>query len=218
MIDGLTQFPGPAALVPLLGAAAILIAGTGARTTPVTRLLSWRPLVVAGSYAYPFYLWHWPVLVLTIALFGLDDVGWFAGSAVLVVSAALAWLTQLLLRRRAPIARRAIELRPGRSFSITAVVGGLAVTTVLLGSLSWIGYVAYQRNSVDTAGSLDPLIYPGARSLIDPIAWPVLDGTPPAPAPLIAQLDWPTAGHDDCWTGFEDDFQIGRASCRERVF
>lgn len=206
LLEGLTQFPGPAALVPLLGAAAILVAGTGVRATAVTRLLSWRPLVVAGSYAYPFYLWHWSVLVLTIAVFGLEDVGWIAGSAVLLVSAALAWMTQELLRRRAPVARRAMDQRPRRSFSLTSVVGGLAVTTVLLGSLSWIGYVAYQRNSVDTAGSLDPQTYPGARSLIDPVSWPVPDDVSPAPSPLVAQLDWPTAGHDECFTGFEDAF------------
>jgi len=204
LLDGLAQFPGPVALVPLLGAAAILVAGTGAGVTPVTRLLAWRPLVVAGGYAYPFYLWHWPVLLLTIAVFGLDDVSWSTGAAVLLVSSVLAWATQELLRRRTAVARRAVDRGPKVSFSRISVVGGLAVTTVFVGSLSWIGYVALQHRLVDTAGSLDPQTFPGARSLIDPVAWPVPDGVSPEPSPLVAQLDWPTAGQDECYTGFED--------------
>ena len=205
LIDGLTLFPGPAALIPLLGAAAVLVAGAGERPTLVTRFLSWRPLVAAGGYAYPFYLWHWPVLVVAIALLKVDHVSWATGTAVLLVSGGLAWLTQELLSRRAPIARRAIAPHPSRRLSLTGIVGGVAVTTVLLGSLSWTGYVAYQRNAVDTAGSLDPWKYPGARSLIDPSAWPVMAGVDTQPSPLIAQLDWPTAGHDECWTGSEDE-------------
>ncbi|EJL30667.1 putative acyltransferase [Caulobacter sp. AP07] len=57
-------FPGPAALIPCVGAALILSAGEGG-TTLAGRLLSWRPVVFVGLVSYSLYLWHWPVIVFT---------------------------------------------------------------------------------------------------------------------------------------------------------
>jgi peptidoglycan/LPS O-acetylase OafA/YrhL len=57
-------FPGLAALLPCLGAALVIHAGTGTGPqTPVSRLLSLRPVVFVGLISYSLYLWHWPVLV-----------------------------------------------------------------------------------------------------------------------------------------------------------
>ncbi|MSP95310.1 MAG: acyltransferase [Alphaproteobacteria bacterium] len=58
-------FPGPAALVPCIGAALIIYAGSvGAGGTLVARALSMRPIVSVGLISYSLYLWHWPVLIL----------------------------------------------------------------------------------------------------------------------------------------------------------
>ncbi len=64
--DGSTAFPGVAALVPVLGAAFLLVAGSGAaaQRSTLVRLLSWRPLTLMGAWSYSLYLWHWPVLQL----------------------------------------------------------------------------------------------------------------------------------------------------------
>lgn len=59
-----TPFPGWIALLPTLGAAALLAAGATAIRNPVTRLLSVRPLVYVGQLSYGWYLWHWPLLAL----------------------------------------------------------------------------------------------------------------------------------------------------------
>jgi peptidoglycan/LPS O-acetylase OafA/YrhL len=62
-----TPFPGYAALLPTLGAAAVIAAGT-ARTPArwsVARVVSIGPLRYIGDRSYSFYLWHWPVLVIT---------------------------------------------------------------------------------------------------------------------------------------------------------
>ncbi len=56
-----TRFPGLAALPPCLGAA-LIIASSAGRPSPVGRLLAWRPLVFIGLVSYPLYLWHWPLL------------------------------------------------------------------------------------------------------------------------------------------------------------
>ena len=57
-----TPFPGPMALLPVLGAAAIIAAGA-AGPTAVGRVLSLRPLVFIGRVSFSLYLWHWPLIV-----------------------------------------------------------------------------------------------------------------------------------------------------------
>lgn len=59
-----TPFPGAAALVPCLGAAA-LIHSNSAHSTVVGRILAHRSLVFIGIISYSMYIWHWPVIVLT---------------------------------------------------------------------------------------------------------------------------------------------------------
>jgi peptidoglycan/LPS O-acetylase OafA/YrhL len=54
-----TPFPGFAALLPCLGAAALLYAGG---KTAIGRLLSTRPFLFVGLISYSLYLWHWPLL------------------------------------------------------------------------------------------------------------------------------------------------------------
>jgi len=68
-------FPGMAALLPCLGAAAIIYAGAAVQPDQigwVNKLLKTRGLVFVGLISYSLYLWHWPVLVLT------RSVGWHA--------------------------------------------------------------------------------------------------------------------------------------------
>jgi peptidoglycan/LPS O-acetylase OafA/YrhL len=60
--NALTPFPGPAALLPCLGAALIIYAGSGGQTA-VGRLLGTPPAVFIGLISYSLYLWHWPVIV-----------------------------------------------------------------------------------------------------------------------------------------------------------
>jgi len=57
-----TAFPGLAALLPTLGTAALIAAGTGG-VTVTSQALASRPMVAIGLISYSLYLWHWPVLV-----------------------------------------------------------------------------------------------------------------------------------------------------------
>ena len=65
--DGATAFPGVAALVPVLGSSAVLLAGAGGhgREPWPVRALGAAPLRLVGDWSYSLYLWHWPLLVIT---------------------------------------------------------------------------------------------------------------------------------------------------------
>lgn len=62
-------FPGLAALIPVLGAALLIHAGTH-RETAVSRALSAGPAVFIGKISYSLYLWHWPLLAFAAYAFG----------------------------------------------------------------------------------------------------------------------------------------------------
>jgi peptidoglycan/LPS O-acetylase OafA/YrhL len=81
-----TNFPGVAALPPVLGAMLLIHAGDG---TATGRLLS-RPLPVGiGLISYSLYLWHWPILVLREQFIVAPGAAGVA--AAIALSVALAW-------------------------------------------------------------------------------------------------------------------------------
>ena len=61
------QFPGINALIPTTGALLLILASPNSRV--VGDLLSVRPLRIIGDLSYSWYLWHWPLIVFSEALF-----------------------------------------------------------------------------------------------------------------------------------------------------
>ena len=57
-------FPGWKAVLPVCGAAAVLIGGAVQDPLGVGRLLSLGPLPYLGQRSYALYLWHWPMIIL----------------------------------------------------------------------------------------------------------------------------------------------------------
>lgn len=126
VIDEGTAFPGFAAALPCLGAAAVILGGTG----PAARLLSWRPVVYIGRISYPMYLWHWPLIVFTLYVTGRPIDGAEA-TALFALTVALSALTLWAVEQ--PIrARRWLDSRP-RLFAAAAVTSALVVGLGLLG-------------------------------------------------------------------------------------
>lgn len=67
-------WPGPGALLPSLGAALVVISA-GADSSDRRGLLAHPMLVWLGDRSYSIYLWHWPWLLLPVALTG-PATGW----------------------------------------------------------------------------------------------------------------------------------------------
>jgi peptidoglycan/LPS O-acetylase OafA/YrhL len=126
-----TPYPGIAALLPTLGAALAIGAGCAAPSQGCGRMLASPSMRAIGRVSYSWYLWHWPVLVLTPALVG-HPLGLAAKLAAAAVSGGLAILTLRFienpLRFAAPVRRSAWgSLAVGGVATATAVCVGVAL-------------------------------------------------------------------------------------------
>lgn len=124
-MTGATSYPGIAALVPTLGAVLVLGAGCAAPAQGCGRLLGLSALGALGRVSYSWYLWHWPVLVLTPALLG-HPVGWATKLAAALVSLGLAVLTLRFIENPVRFAERV-----RRSPAVSLTVGGAATAVAV---------------------------------------------------------------------------------------
>lgn len=119
-----TVFPGATALLPVVGAAAVIAAGEGSRSTPLRALTNLGPVQFVGEVSYAIYLWHWPLLVvLPYALGGRDAR---TQLAVVGLTIVLAWLTrrhvELPMQRAKRIQSRGRLLLPLTAASMAVVM------------------------------------------------------------------------------------------------
>lgn len=130
--DANTTFPGFAAALPCLGAAAVIHAGIGGPSR-VSRVLSARPLVFIGLISYSLYLWHWPLLAFTREQLGTLDLPF--STAALAVSAAVVLAAISWVLVETPIRRRRSRRPAGPLLFGFLAAGGLAAVaaTVVVG-------------------------------------------------------------------------------------
>lgn len=171
-----TPFPGIAALIPTIGAAA-MIAGAGASSRlSLNRILASRPLQYVGDISYSLYLWHWPVVIF-YSLLANRPLGMADGVIVVAISVALAHQTKDLIedRFRFPRAHR----RKGAAL-VAAASLGLSLAA---------GATVLMRAPVSE--QVLPVVlraeYPGAASLLSGEA--VVPNVPYVPAMTAARAD-----------------------------
>ncbi|RZL81989.1 MAG: acyltransferase [Rhodococcus sp. (in: high G+C Gram-positive bacteria)] len=189
LVDGAALFPGPAALIPVGAAVALILAGTGGGSEQpgVVTMLASRPFVELGGLAYSLYLWHWPILIFYLTWRERPAVGALGGLAVIVVSLVLAWLTQRLIE-----ARFQTGARPRRLLTALVALLGVAVVGTASG---WHAYLVRNPETTARVGELDPWLYPGAASLTDGAFAPRTDMRPTL---LEASGDLPQPSVDGC--------------------
>ena len=94
-----TPFPGWQALVPVLGAAAVIAARSERGYGSPGPLLALPPVQWLGDVSYSVYLWHWPLLVIVPQYTG-HSLSWTDRGSVLMATLALAGLTKTLVEDR----------------------------------------------------------------------------------------------------------------------
>lgn len=217
LIDGVEEFPGPWALVPVGATMLMIIAGanlqdgsgTDGRMPLPNRLLATRPLVELGAIAYSLYLWHWPLLIFWLSYTGHKHANFVEGATILLVSGALAYLTTQLvedpLRSRAPqgsaLTTPAVPWwtrwrRPTMALGTTVVLLGVTLTAT---SFTWRQHVTVLRSAGKELSVLNPQDYPGARALTEHVRVPTL---PMRPRVLEVKNDLPATTRDGCISDF----------------
>nr|WP_255429796.1 acyltransferase family protein [Streptomonospora sp. PA3] len=184
-----TPFPGAAALVPVLGAAAVIAAGESGGRSSAYGLLASPAARFGGDISYALYLWHWPVIVFALAWSGSQEPGPLLGGLAVVASVLLAWATKLVVED--PV-RRYGWLRTGRSAGVFAVAAAVLVALVGAGQ-----YARYEwLRSVE----FDPVehVGPAALGTSEPAGSPEV---PVYPAPAAAGDDLPDPYKDGCQAG-----------------
>jgi len=126
--DG-SGFPGWLATIPALGTAGALAAGTALPHRGVCALLDRRLMQYMGARSYSWYLWHWPFIVFSAAIFpAIPVVG-----RVIVAAGALgaAALTYRFLERP-------IRLNPQLAARTVLSLGLAGVTAIGAAAIAWL--------------------------------------------------------------------------------
>ncbi|MBX5331317.1 acyltransferase [Rhodococcus fascians] len=191
VVDGVTAFPGPLALIPVLATVALIIAGSN---TVVAATLSNRFFAWVGSIAFPLYLWHWPLLIFYLSATGRSHADIPGGLGIVGASVALAWLTVRFVERPT----QATTFTPGRiAVTAVALVAAVAVTA---GSVGWNAYIERSISAVQADESVDEATHPGALELTDGIRVDPAEMTPPL---YSAPEDLPVTTLEGCIADFE---------------
>jgi len=224
LINGVREFPGPLALVPVGATVLFILAGANRQAHPGTRdriplpnrILAAAPLVTLGAMAYSLYLWHWPLLIFWLSYTGHRHANFIEGTVVLVISGVLAYLTMRLvedpLRYRAPVHPTPVPVRTvpwgSRLRRPTIVLGSVVAllgVTLTATSFTWREHVIVQRAGGKELSGLSLRDYPGARALVKHARVPKLRMRPTV---LEARKDLPPSTKDGCISDFKNPMLI----------
>ena len=120
--DRYTPFPGTAVLLPVVGTGMLLYAGQHFSGSRPLELLALSPMQFVGRLSYSWYLWHWPILLFAVAVFGELALG--SRVLAMVVALVLALLSHVLLERPVRYSKY-LASRP-----VTTILGAAAVIVI----------------------------------------------------------------------------------------
>ena len=202
-------YPGTAAVLPVLGSALLLVAGTrrpGEAAAPTDTLLGSWPMRSIGRLSYSWYLWHWPMLVLVAAWLGPQSV--LARTALVVLALVPSALAFRFVERPIHHASFLVEspkrsLLLGAALSLVGVAAGLGLWLASGGGAFASSAPAASASENDTvrtptgggAATQSPAPKPSAGA---PALAPAKTGDAITPSPLKARDDLPSIYGDGC--------------------
>lgn len=195
-------FPGPLSLLPIGGAVLIIIGSGGS----FSRVLTVRPSRWLGDIAYPLYLWHWPLLIISTAALGYETPPWWLGAIIIAVSLGLADVTHrfvekpLRQHRKRPLAddlpvhRGLADLR-----TRTGALRGVGGVVVAACTVALVAVQPLWQRSLQEANQeiLDPQLYPGATTFVENITPP--ENVEIKPDPILARGIQPPVADNWCF-------------------
>jgi len=191
--DSSLAYPGAAALLPVLGAVALLAGGS--RALGPGRLLSVPPIRFLGRISYSLYLVHWPILVLAPMAVG-GPVDEASSASLVVLSVAVAVICWALIETPFRTGLPSLAVRPGRTVSI-GLAAMFAVMVVAAGPSLGIAPVEAIATPDATPAPTEQIVEPWPDETFiptpttDPTATPTSKPTAtpagaPAPTPTPA--------------------------------
>lgn len=189
-----TPFPGAAALLPVVGTAAIIVAAVDEQRSVATGWIGWRPLQLLGDISYSLYLWHWPAVVLVPLALG-SELFWWQKALCIVALVAVSYLTKIFVEDRF---RGSAAMGPGvRGTFAFMLAGMLAVSGASYAVVTTVARAEHDvASSVARALATDECIGANALDRSDSCR-PHGDRliTPPA----FTITDQPDPYRDGCW-------------------
>jgi hypothetical protein len=184
-------FPGVVALLPVLGTAAVVAAGTAGEALGPVRMITVRPVTWVGDVSYSLYLWHWPALVLGATYAGKRqsplETAVLVGATVIASAISYYAIENPIRRARGPLlsGRRGVVLWP--------VALGLTLAAAL-GSGTYVDrqFAALERSGshVDLSGlPRDQRVARTGDPIHDALAESVEEARANAPIPFPLKTD-----------------------------
>ncbi|MCE5993430.1 acyltransferase [Pseudomonas sp. KCA11] len=117
-------FPGLISILPTIGVALLIAAGTFGPTV-IGKLFSLRPIVAIGLVSFSLYLWHWPVLAFYRYAMGEPDL--LGGGVCLVIIIVMTLFSYFFVEK---------PFRHGGASAKALALSGLLVATCMLSGVA----------------------------------------------------------------------------------
>ena len=187
-----TAWPGWAALLPVLGTAAVIAGGAAAGRRGPLVLLGIPLFVWIGGLSYSLYLWHWPLIVLATAQWG--ELRAWQGLLVVAFSFVPAWLAYKFVENPLRHARSMVRSpRFALSMGVNLTLAGVVAGLVLAMSVPQVSTPPAAAQAAPGAAVLD-----ATDPRTDPDGVPADEADWITPDPLSAPEDVPGAYDDGC--------------------
>ncbi len=158
-----SPFPSWPALTPTIGAALIIIGGSRASTFTPTRLLSGGLFQFFGKISYSLYLWHWPLLVIPIAI-NNGPLNIYEHSGLAIAAIPFAYATHRWVED--PLRRGKFVGTLPRKNLLTATAMAMVIAAASFGTA--YGFTATERHKVKASTPEEKLAQ--VEALLTPLA------------------------------------------------
>lgn len=167
LLDPTWAFPGPWAVLPVVGTLLVVYSGIGVDSTRLNPLLTNHVSRYVGRISFSLYLWHWPVVVVLTGVMGTGSLRFYAGVVLvtLVLSAASfhcvedpvrrsTWLTGGQRLPRGEVRRERLLLRWQAVGIASLVLVTVAAVRLALGTSAPVTAATESPNEGGTAASV----------------------------------------------------------------